>query len=144
MYNLNYVYVSNESIKIKRFTKTVVHYAIQQLMPRMKTLSVDVIYEENTTSFGYCLSIDAREFEITLRKNMSQEDLVTTLLHEMIHVKQYARKELVQKDAGQYFWMGNPISNDIDYWDLPWEKDAYKTEIDLFRGFTSISTCGNI
>ena len=122
MYNLNYVYVSNESIKIKRFTKTVVHYAIQQLMPRMKTLSVDVIYEENTTSFGYCLSIDAREFEITLRKNMSQEDLVTTLLHEMIHVKQYARKELVQKDAGQYFWMGNPISNDIDYWDLHGKK----------------------
>ena len=52
MYNLNYVYVSNESIKIKRVTKTVVHYAIQQLMPRMKTLSVDVIYEENTTCFG--------------------------------------------------------------------------------------------
>ena len=137
MHTPNYVYVANGESKTKLLTEQVVHYAIQQLMPRMKTLSVDVIYEENIPSLGYCLSIDSREFEITLRKGMSYKDLVTTLLHEMVHVKQYARKELIQKNVGEYRWKGVAISKNISYANLPWEKDAYKMEKSLFRGFTS-------
>ena len=48
----------------------------------------------------------------------------------MVHVKQYARREL---NPNKEVWLGktyNPKS--ISYWDLPWEIEAHGREVGLF------------
>ena len=56
--------------------------------------------------------------------------ILETLGHEMVHVKQYARRELhPTTDA----WMGKTYNpKKISYWDLPWEIEAHGREIGLF------------
>ena len=47
-------------------------------------------------------------------------DFITTVAHEMVHVKQYVKGELVN------------IEEDIDYWDRPSEIEAHGREVGLF------------
>ena len=37
---------------------------------------------------------DNRTFEIEINKDIGIKELVTTICHEMVHVKQYARNEM--------------------------------------------------
>jgi hypothetical protein len=48
----------------------------------------------------------------------------------MVHVKQYARRELhPSKEA----WLGKTINpKKVSYWDLPWEIEAHGREVGLF------------
>ena len=69
-----------------------------------------------------------RNFNIELDKNLGIKDMVQALCHEMVHVKQYARNEMNDgivkgKEGGR-----NNTSEDTNYWDLPWEKEAYRME----------------
>ena len=55
--------------------------------------------------------------------------MVTALCHEMVHVKQFARKEMVDGvETGVARWKSKTIPLDTNYWDLPWEKEAYRME----------------
>ena len=48
----------------------------------------------------------------------------------MVHVKQYARREL---DPNKEVWMGKTYNpKDVNYWDLPWEIEAHGREVGLF------------
>jgi hypothetical protein len=80
--------------------------------------------------FGYCLAEDTREFELEIAKGLSLKNLVGTICHEMVHVKQYARKELHIND---YVWKKEEIDEKTPYGDLPWEKEAFAMEDDLAR-----------
>jgi hypothetical protein len=57
---------------------------------------------------------------------MKIQELIATIVHEMIHVKQYARKEL-RNVNGRTMWKTKDYS-DVNYMDTPWEKEAYKLE----------------
>ena len=55
--------------------------------------------------------------------------MVTALCHEMVHVKQFAKKEMVDGiKTGVPIWKSKKISLNTNYWDLPWEKEAYRME----------------
>ena len=110
-----------------------------------KRLARNIYLEVENNSFptshemGYCHYTDIdyrkhREFLIEVNKNLSYDEQVETLAHEMVHLKQYARNEwkVYQKD-GLYSWMGKRmyISDDVYdeiYRKLPWEKEAYLSE----------------
>jgi hypothetical protein len=49
---------------------------------------------------------------------------MSTLAHELVHVKQFARGEL--SDNLQY-WKGKDHSS-TKYWEQPWEKEARKLQ----------------
>ena len=68
---------------------------------------------------------DTRTFELEIDKKINLQNFVTTLCHEMIHVKQYARKEINGIDL---CWKGRNVPEDTDYWNLPWEKEAYRLQ----------------
>jgi hypothetical protein len=80
---------------------------------------------------GYCLELDNnRQFEIELDRTLSQRKLLETLAHEMVHVKQYARRELHPVTDT---WCGKTYNPDkVSYWDLPWEIEAHGREVGLF------------
>ncbi len=84
----------------------------------------------------------SRYFTIQLR-NGRGDDLIQTLAHEMVHVKQHAKNELV-KDYGtarggyrlESVWMGKvwrPKAGEDCYFDSPWEVEAYGREVGLMH-----------
>jgi hypothetical protein len=70
-----------------------------------------------------------RQFFIEIDKKQNLKDIVTTLCHEMVHVKQYARKEMDNGQTnGRARWKSKSIPMDTNYYDLPWEKEAYRMQ----------------
>ena len=53
------------------------------------------------------------------------KQLKQIICHEMVHVKQGVRGELTNKLGFQY-WKGRKCEK--DYWEQPWEKEAYRLQ----------------
>ena len=126
-----FVKVTGGSKSQKKHTQRMVEFCVKTLMPRMKTLDIEVKLCKPTCALGYCLELDnQRQFEIEIDKTQPLRRLLETVAHEMVHVKQYARRELhPSTDA----WMGKTYNpKKISYWDLPWEIEAHGREIGLF------------
>jgi hypothetical protein len=127
----------------RKYIPSVVNFCIKKLMPRMKGLDITVRLKElKGDAYGYCHSdpqgdatrIDRpREFEIEIHSKMPLRKVLETLCHEMVHVKQYARGELYESvRLAKHRWQGKYISNNVDYWDQPWEIEAAGREAGLF------------
>lgn len=78
-----------------------------------------------------------RLFTITLDKNVKIRNLLITLAHEMVHVKQWARGEMYEysKLGMVRFHKTKFNMEDINYWDYPWEIEAYGKQLGLFVRF---------
>lgn len=127
---MNYVEVTGGKPYQRKRVESIVHYCIKMLMPRMQTLDIKVILKDiKEESYGYCLSETTRDFEIEVDKKLNLRKLLATVAHEMVHVKQYARREL----TGDYTWQGKTYHpKRCDYWDQPWEIEAHGREWGLF------------
>ena len=93
---MNLVAVEGGNKTQREICEKVVHYMIGELMPRMRTLDIEVQLKNLTgDAVGFCMMEENnRQFTIEADRKMGIKDLVTTICHEMIHVKQYARKEM--------------------------------------------------
>ena len=119
--------------KVQReICENVANFMIGQLMPRMRTLDIEINLQKLTgDAVGWCQMEDTnREFTIDVSKNLTIKELVTTICHEMIHVKQYARKEMTDDlvENGSAVWRGRKVNPNTKYYDLPWEKEAYRLQ----------------
>jgi len=129
---MNYV-TANGGNKIQRkICEDVANFMIGKLMPRMRTLDIEINLQKLTGDVvGWCQMNDTnREFTLEISKDMTIKELVTTICHEMIHVKQYARKEMNDNlvENGQSVWRGRKVNPNTKYYDLPWEKEAYRLQ----------------
>ena len=123
---MNDVLVIGGPVKEREIVEGVVHWCIRKLMPRVRTLDIEVKLT-NCNAYGYCLETDDHKtFELEIRKGLSLYDLISIVCHEMVHVKQYYRKELCPSHQR---WKKKRLpKKDLDYMDLPWEKEAFKLE----------------
>ena len=57
-------------------------------------------------SFGFCQVDEDGEFLIHIHNDLSIEEYVTTLIHELVHVKQTVQglKEHEMRESEAYFW----------------------------------------
>ena len=79
-----------------------------------------------------------REFSIFLNKDVKIRNLLITLAHEMVHVKQWAKDEMYEymNTMGMVRFKGERIHlEETDYWDYPWEIEAYGRQLGLFIRF---------
>jgi hypothetical protein len=115
----------------RKHARSMVEFCVATLMPKMKTLDIEVKLCKLDNALGYCLETDnKRTFEIEIHRTQSLRKLLETVAHEMVHVKQYARRELHPADD---VWMGKTYNpKKISYWDLPWEIEAHGREVGLF------------
>lgn len=88
---------------------------------------------------GYCIweddNIRPREFNIEIDNTLTGSDFDTTVFHEMVHVKQYAKDELRERFRPGYRknWKRSTKNYfDVEYDDAPWEKEAYKMQEVLY------------
>ena len=122
------------STKDKRaLAEKTVMWSIEKLgLKRMTSLNIDVNLKKlKEGEFGFCeIQDDNRNFTIEVNKNVSIKDFVSTIIHEMVHVKQYARNEMNGYDMQ---WKSKIIPEYTAYMDLPWEKEAYRLEAKFIK-----------
>lgn len=123
-------------------------YANILMDPRMvKTIKLKIRvlkYDPQTESLGECEEVEPRTFVIEIY-NEPTENIFETLAHEMVHVKQYAKRELgdevtmtMAKGKKEYCatkWKGEfwtPKKREDSYFDSPWEVEAYGRGIGLY------------
>ncbi|MBT6392627.1 MAG: hypothetical protein HOJ73_04490 [Nitrosomonadales bacterium] len=109
-------------------------FALSKLMPRKQNLDVTINLTSLKDADGYCHGIPGGEYEIEVKKGQSYPDLITTVFHEMVHVRQAERGQLI--DSGfTKTWEGTDyisIFSTIDeYRNLPWEAEAYRLQEEL-------------
>lgn len=71
---------------------------------------------------------------INRKSNRSQQ--LITLAHEMIHARQFVEGQLQQCGPLHYSWKDEKIcrsANEIPYRERPWEQEAYKEALPLYR-----------
>ena len=124
---MNYIEVTGGNAFQRKVAETVVYRMIYEMMPRVRTLDINVEIKKLTgDAVGWCLMCDTnREFEIEISKDLSLKEFVSTICHEMVHVKQYYRKEM---DGISMRWKKGRVANKTGYYDLPWEKEAYRMQ----------------
>ena len=130
---MNFVSATGGKQHQRDIAVTTVHQMIAELLPRFGTLDIEIVFrtfDKKEGAVGFCGMIDNnRHFEIEIDKKMGINELVTTICHEMVHVKQYARNEMNDGIVkGRAKWKTKFIAEDTNYWDLPWEKEAYRME----------------
>lgn len=89
---------------------------------------------------GDCEWIDdnrrPKEFAVRLYAGPNRKRTLKTLAHELIHVKQFAKRELydhiINPDLST--WKGQRVnSKEVDYSAHPWEQEAYAMEVSLLN-----------
>jgi hypothetical protein len=99
---------------------------------------------------GWALEIDRNASHIEIDKRLEGDDFITCVLHELVHVKQQFKKELVELNGKAKRWKDEihigimnfsdmdkieaekirmmALTKDVfvsDYMELPWEIEAY-------------------
>jgi len=126
-----------------------IDFCIQKFIPRLNNkISVRVIgYDtllEKEGVYGDCdfeqyNNSPPRDFKIRIDTSVDAETFLSTIMHEMVHLKQYAKGEMKQLYSIKrltYRWNGDRIcAEDLDYYDLPWEVEAHGREDGLAHQF---------
>ena len=81
---------------------------------------------------------------MTVDCSVSKRKIMETIAHEMVHLKQYAKGELVDLErCGSTTWQKTKINSETNYWDLPWEVEAHGKELGLFVRWAEHNHLGN-
>ena len=111
-------------------------WVAENLFPKHK-VEIDIeLCKLNAGYLGFCWPTDdnnsrPREFSIQINKTVDAEAMISILMHEMVHVKQYVKNELQfrERPMAMRLWKGKIIDDEkVDYYDLPWEKEAYRLQ----------------
>ena len=122
--------------KEQRLAYDAVNFALNYLMPRKKNLSIDVnVVDIPDDAEAYHCCVEKNYHEIEIQQGLIEEDFVTAIFHEMVHVKQHERGEL--KDHGiRKAWKGEEhisiFSTTDEYMELPWEEEAYRLQEEMY------------
>tara|TARA_A100001011_G_scaffold368953_1_gene423757 strand:- start:1496 stop:1924 length:429 start_codon:yes stop_codon:yes gene_type:complete len=118
--------------KQRQVVEDVVKWSIKKLnLHRIRTLNLTFSIKSLKSLYGQLEQLDdkRREFSVVLDKNADTKDLIRTVIHEMVHVKQYIRKEMDSEVVGSRMrWKSKTYPYDIKYDDMPWEKEANRLE----------------
>ena len=140
-----FITVTGSGSKKREIAGDLAHWVGLHLMPRLQHklfvdihlinkldekdgLSGDCIWEDNTCT-------RPREFTIRINSSQSLQEMLSTIAHEMVHVKQYARGELkdFSRTTNVCKWKGTTMEwEKIHYYDQPWEIEAHGRERGLF------------
>lgn len=111
-------------------------FAFNFLMPRIRKpvyINIHTIRKlaEKKGIYGDVMDEGDREFTIRVDVSLPLDNIITTILHEMIHVWQYLSKRMVYKWVHEVRFDKRVYSWDMPYDDRPWEIEAHELEKEL-------------
>ena len=135
--NKSYIYHSGYGYSKKR-CKTITNWFITKFLPRHK-ITLDVVHRSlvKEDCFGFCDVVNnnsrPRDFTIELHSKMNEVDYTKTLLHELVHLKQWIDNKLTLK-SGKMYYNGSKVS-DMNYYDQPHEIEAFTMQESLYKQY---------
>jgi hypothetical protein len=128
----------NEKLKKKELFIATKYFARMLMSDRMcKSLSIEVESDSKHHCDGSSTWLDdnhrPKKFSIIINSSLGKKRQLMTLAHEMVHVKQQAKgelKNLLCKNIDR--WHGKYIDRDIEYYERPWEIEAFGREIGMY------------
>lgn len=137
------VSVTGSSKSKREMAEDIAHFSLGILAPRLGAkLEIDIVLINNLRNkegiAGDCTwedrSYRPREFTIRIDSSQSKQELLETIAHEMVHVKQFARGELKDTNSLHISKWNDKEVDDIktNYYDLPWEIEAHGREHGIF------------
>jgi len=126
--------------RFRPFVKRAAIFYAENLMTAkmLENICVRIEFNSKLDVLGYADVLDynesnkPREFQIELNPIIGSHDILETLAHEMVHVKQYAYKEMNEYGTR---WRGQKITENLNYYDEPWEVEAFGLSTGLFTKF---------
>lgn len=106
---------------------------INDLLPRefKRDIEIHVRFTKLDDAMGFCTMNDEDEIAIEVDNRHSLDNIASTLAHELVHAKQYIRRELnptMTRWKKQIVPYGPRGGCKIPYARQPWEREAFKKE----------------
>ena len=123
--------------KCAKYRKTAivdaVMFATKTLMPRIRKpvyINIRTIHKltEKQGVYGDCMDEGDREFTIRIDVSLPLNEMISTIIHEMVHVQQYLTGKLKYKWVNEVVFEKNVYNWDMDYETRPWEIEAHAKE----------------
>jgi len=103
--------------KLERdIAKKTVAWSIKRLgISRIRNLDIFIKIKNLDDCTGYCqkLNDNARSFIIAVDNNQSLRDFVVTVIHEMVHVKQYVRNKWDGDGESEAWGLQDTLADEI-------------------------------
>tara|TARA_B100001109_G_C18862101_1_gene474607 strand:- start:287 stop:748 length:462 start_codon:yes stop_codon:yes gene_type:complete len=134
MHPANTIEITGGLQKQRQLAYNLIEYCIDEMLPRHRSLWIECnlsAIPKKERCVGYCQHDSGNDFTLEIDKNQNLYDFLLTIAHEMVHVKQYVRKEL-KEDFPQTIWFNKVYSDGRCY---PWELEAWKLQKPLTHGF---------
>ena len=122
----------------KRLCEDVTSWFLNKFLPRHK-IEVEILHRglRREGVYGYCdyvgESYRPREFLIEIGTYFDEELYIKTLLHELVHLRQWVVGSLRSKRGKMYY--GKECVEKYDYWHMPHEIEAHEQEETLYVAY---------
>jgi hypothetical protein len=120
---MTYIDVTGGRKKERELVLEAAYWCVGKLMPRMRTLEIEIELHNLVDCEGLCNEYHMRYFMLEIQRGMEYEDLLTTVFHEIVHVKQHARNQF---EATAY-------KTHDEYLAQPCEIEAYRMQEELLE-----------
>ena len=141
------LHIKGSNKKVRKVVEQAAWYYAEKLMGKrlLRSLEITINLKKNLldkdghegTAIWEDDNIRPKEFTISLDSTCTIRNILITLAHEMVHVKQWAKGEMyeyAEQDMVRFNKTKFNMAN-IDYWDYPWEIEAFGRQLGLFVRF---------
>ena len=123
-----FVLVDGGTKKQRDLVEDIAWWFCEKYFSRFKSFNIEIdLCKLEGDVQGWAMEIDKNCSHIEIDKRQTGDDLITCVLHELVHVKQQFKGELKELGGFQKMWKGE-VHIGVDYYNLPWEKEAYKMQ----------------
>ena len=128
----------------RELVQSVAYFCAYRLMHKRMAdnicVEIDLTDFGNDKNSGYCTwqydYVKPRDFHIEISRAVDDDELIETVCHEMVHVKQYAKEEIKERFRPTHTEVGQGVDwHGKNYSDLPWEKEAYELQEQLVKEY---------
>jgi hypothetical protein len=136
------IYTKGSTRKTQKIVKDLTRFCAEMLMSKRMAdsllIRIEFIKDLDNQYDGDCEYVDEesrpKEFLIRVNDALKLSKKLRTICHEMVHVKQYATGEMKYMSRPARFtkFQGMLYPDELEYWDSPWEIEAFGREPGLY------------
>jgi len=140
-----YINFTKKTNAVKRsHIENIIRFCVLEMLNEKDWTGLEIeVNITKSTADGFCEYTDTnfspKAFTLEINKDLKGDELVKTVIHEMVHVKQYVKGQLKEryKPNHHHLWYKEMIIvNDDNFFDVPWEVEARELEEILFERYT--------
>ena len=128
-----FIEFSKTNKKQQQIIERALWFAKSYLLPRHRIDEIEIESWKDLPHDGDCYDADDRSYIIRVNKELSEQDLLTTIFHEFVHIKQHIKKEF----GGDIFELSN---QEVAYEDRPYEVEAFRLEKEMLEEYNANNT----